>query len=44
MLKITRGKKGKNQRTRSYQCLACGKQFSATNGTIFNNTHLLLTK
>jgi transposase-like protein len=44
--KITREKKGKNQRTRIYQCLEkeCGKQFSATSGTIFNDTHLPLTK
>jgi transposase-like protein len=42
--KITRESKGKNQRTRLYQCLACGKQFSATSGTIFNDTHLALTK
>jgi transposase-like protein len=42
--KITRESKGKNQRTRLYQCLACGKQFSATSGTIFNDTHLPLTK
>jgi len=44
--KITREKNGKNQRTRIYQCLEkeCGKQFSATSGTIFNDTHLLLTK
>jgi transposase-like protein len=42
--KIEREKKGKNQRTRIYQCLACGKQFSATSGTIFNDTHLPLTK
>jgi transposase-like protein len=43
---ITREKKGKNQRTRIYQCLEkeCGKQFSATSGTIFNDTHLPLTK
>jgi len=41
--KITR-EKGKNKRTRIYQCLACGKQFSATSGTIFNDTHLPLTK
>jgi transposase-like protein len=26
--KITHEKKGKNQRTRIYQCLACQKQFS----------------
>ena len=44
--KITREKKGKNQRTRIYQCLetGCGKQFSATSGTIFNDSHLSLTK
>jgi transposase-like protein len=41
--KITR-ETGKNKRTRIYQCLACGKQFSATSGTIFNDTHLPLTK
>jgi len=37
---------GKNKRTRIYQCLEkeCGKQFSATSGTIFNDTHLPLTK
>src|SRR2546421_12380330 len=32
------------KRTRIYQCLACGKQFSTTSGTIFNDTHLPLTK
>jgi transposase-like protein len=44
--KITREKKGKNQRTRIYQCLEkeCRKQFSATSGTIFNDSHLPLTK
>jgi len=42
--KITREKKGDNKRTRIYQCMACGKQFSATSGTIFNDTHLPLTK
>jgi transposase-like protein len=42
--KIKREKKGKNRRTRIYQCLACEKQFSATSGTIFNDTHLPLTK
>jgi transposase-like protein len=42
--KITREKKGKNQRARIYQCLACGKQFSATSGTIFADSHLSLTK
>jgi transposase-like protein len=44
--KITREAKGKNKRTRIYQCLEkeCGKQFSATSGTIFNDSHLPLTK
>src|SRR5215470_7803370 len=42
--KIVRQTKSKNQRTRIFQCLACGKQFSATSGTIFNDTHLPLTK
>src|SRR6266853_2173397 len=44
--KITREKNGKNQRTRIYQCLEkeCGKQFSATSGTIFNDTNLRLPK
>jgi transposase-like protein len=41
--KITR-ENGKNKRVRIYQCMACGKQFSATSGTIFNDTHLPLTK
>ena len=41
---ITRQTKGDNKRTRIFQCLACGKQFSATSGTIFNDTHLPLTK
>jgi transposase-like protein len=47
---VTRGKsKGeerKNQRTRIYQCLeeTCKQQFSATSGTIFNDSHLPLTK
>src|SRR6267142_3436121 len=41
--KITR-EAGKNKRTRIYQCLVCGKQFSATSGTIFNDTHLPLVK
>jgi transposase-like protein len=41
--KITRSE-GKNKRSRIYQCLACGKQFSATSGTIFNDTHLPLIK
>jgi transposase-like protein len=43
---ITRKAGKKNKRTRIYQCLEeeCGKQFSATSGTIFNDTHLPLTK
>lgn len=41
--KITR-ETGKNKRVRIYQCMACGKQFSATSGTIFNDTHLPLIK
>jgi transposase-like protein len=43
--KITR-EKGKNKRTRIYQCLEkeCGKQFSATSGTIFSDSHLPLEK
>jgi len=43
---ITRKKAGDNKRTRIYQCLEkeCGKQFSATSGTIFNDTHLGLDK
>jgi len=41
-----KGKPSKNQRTRIYQCLetTCKQQFSATNGTIFNDSHLPLTK
>jgi hypothetical protein len=44
--KITRETSGKNKRATIYQCLEkeCGKQFSATSGTIFNDTHLPLTK
>ena len=44
--KITRKKSGDNKRTRLYQCLEkeCGKQFTATSGTIFADTHLSLTK
>jgi transposase-like protein len=42
--KIVRRTNSKNQRNRIYQCLACSKQFSATSGTIFNDTHLPLTK
>jgi len=42
--KITREKTGKNKQTRIYQCLDCGKQFSATSGTIFHDSHLPLEK
>jgi len=44
--KITRKKTSKNKRTRIYQCLeaTCKTQFSATSGTIFNDSHLPLTK
>lgn len=43
-IKRTTEGKGKNQRTRLYQCLEkeCGKQFSTTSGTIFDGTHLPL--
>jgi transposase-like protein len=44
--KITRKTPSKNKRTRIYQCLepTCKNQFSATAGTIFNDSHLPLTK
>jgi transposase-like protein len=44
--KITRRTASKNKRTRIYQCLeeTCKQQFSATAGTIFNDSHLPLTK
>src|SRR5262249_12814857 len=42
--RIVRQTKSKNQRNRLFQCLSCGKQFSATSGTIFNDTHLPLVK
>jgi len=42
--KITREAKGRNKRTRLYQCMACNQQFSATSGTIFHDSHLPLTK
>jgi transposase-like protein len=44
--KITRKTASKNKRTRIYQCLeeTCKQQFSATAGTIFNDSHLPLTK
>jgi len=42
--KVTRRTESKNKRTRLFQCGACKKQFSPTSGTIFNDTHLPLTK
>ncbi|MGI4829440.1 MAG: IS1595 family transposase [Janthinobacterium lividum] len=44
--KTKEGKESKNKRTRIYQCLekTCKQQFSATSGTIYNDTHLPLTK
>src|ERR1700733_12922472 len=44
--KITRKTASKNKRTRIYQCLeeTCKTQFSATSGTIFNDSHLPLVK
>jgi transposase-like protein len=44
--KIVRKSGGDNKRTRIYQCLepTCKQQFSATAGTIFNDSHLPLTK
>ncbi|HEU5457249.1 MAG TPA: IS1595 family transposase, partial [Terracidiphilus sp.] len=43
---IKRRSASKNKRTRIYQCLesTCNQQFSATSGTIFNDSHLPLTK
>lgn len=43
---ITRKTASKNKRTRIYQCLeeTCKQQFSATAGTIFNDSHLPLVK
>jgi hypothetical protein len=44
--KITRKTKSKNKRAQVYQCLekTCNSQFSATNGTIFHDSHLPLNK
>jgi transposase-like protein len=44
--KITRKTKTKNKRAQVYQCLekTCKSQFSATNGTIFHDSHLPLNK
>ena len=41
-----KGQASKNKRTRIYQCNepTCRQQFSATAGTIFNDSHLPLTK
>src|SRR6202790_2395743 len=41
--KITR-EAGKNKRTGIYHSLACKNKLGATSGTIFNDTHLPLTK
>jgi len=43
---VTRKKVSKNKRTKLYQCLekTCKAQFSPTCGTIFNDSHLSLTK
>ena len=40
--KVNRESKGKNKRTRIYHCMACNKQFSATSGRIFHDSHLTL--
>ena len=44
--RITRKTPSKNKRTRLYQCLekTCKQQFSATSGTIYDGSHLPLTK
>jgi transposase-like protein len=44
--KITRKTKSKNKRAQVYQCLekTCKSQFSATNGTIFHDSHLPICK
>jgi hypothetical protein len=44
--KITRKTASKNKRAQIYQCLenSCKSQFSATNGTIFSDSHLPLNK
>jgi transposase-like protein len=44
--RIERQSKTKNKRTRIYQCLesSCKQQFTATAGTIFNDSHLPLRK
>lgn len=44
--KITRKTASKNKRAQIYQCLepTCKSQFSATNGTIFHDSHLPISK
>ncbi len=42
--RITRHAETKNKRTKLYQCLTCKAQFSATSGTLFNDSHLPLNK
>jgi hypothetical protein len=44
--RITREKENKNRRKKLYQCLTlgCKVQFSATSGTLFNDSHLPLNK
>ena len=42
--RITRRTESKNKRTKLYQCLTCKAQFSATSGTLFNDSHLPLNK
>src|SRR5258708_4982582 len=44
--RITRKKASKNIRSNLYQCLekTCKQQFTSTSGTIFNDSHLSLTK
>jgi hypothetical protein len=42
--RITRHKENKNKRNKVYQCLVCKTQFSATSGTLFNDSHLPLNK
>ena len=42
--RITRRSETKNKRKKLYQCLTCKAQFSATSGTLFNDSHLPLNK
>lgn len=41
---INRKSKTKNKVTRLYKCRSCRKQFTATNGTIFEDSHIPLSK